>query len=60
MMDNREYKPLKDWRPKFAAEIIDGPPISNVWATAFFVYVALAFWINIFPEWTPAWMLGVF
>ena len=58
-MDKREYKPLKDWRPKFAAKIIDGPPISNVWATVLFAYIALAIFMNIFPEWVPNWLFGI-
>lgn len=39
---------------------LNGGPVTNVWATLFFAYVALAFWINLFPEWTPAWMFGIF
>ena len=40
--------------------LLAGGPVTNVWATLFFLYAGLTVWINVFPEWSPSWMLGGF
>jgi len=41
-------------------KIINGPPVKNYWALAGVVYVALAIFINVFPEAGPDWLHGFY